>query len=60
MLYFHDATFYSKEKIQRSIEELRNVEATDKDGNLLGRKITVYIKHIICVTKEGLWEEYDL
>lgn len=60
ILYFHDASMYSREKIVLSIDKLKDIDAVDKDGNLLGRKITIYIKHIICITKEGLWEEYDL
>ena len=43
-----------------TFKKVEDIDAVDEEGNLLGRKITIYIKHIICMTKEGLWEEYDL
>ena len=43
-----------------TFKKVEDIDAVDEEGHLLGRKITIYIKHIICVAKEGLWEEYDL
>ena len=64
ILYFHDPRMYSEERIRKSIEILPTLRLWEKDelGNsyLTDELVTVYIKHIICVTKDGLWREYDI
>lgn len=42
-LYFHDASFYSKERIERGIDYFKNAKRTD------GTNVTIRIKYIYCV-----------
>ena len=64
ILYFHDSGMYSEERIRKSMELLPKMRLWKKDdmGNsyLSEELITVFIKHIICITKDGTWKEFDM
>ena len=72
ILYFHDQDMYSETRIHNSIEELCKLHkfAIDENGNVIkdenGNQVytdelyEILIKHIICVTKTGIWKEFHL
>ena len=72
IFYFHDQSMYSEKRIHDSIEKLFKLHKPAKDE--MGKPIKdangkqvytdetyeISIKHIICVTKTGIWKEYHL
>ena len=72
ILYFHDETMYSEKRIRDSIEKLQQLHKPIRDEN--GKPIKdengnqvfseelydIVIKHVLCVSKTGIWEEYHL
>lgn len=72
ILYFHDQNMYSEKRIKDSIDKLCKLHKPAKDENGKGIKdksgnqvytdelYEIFIKHIICVTKTGIWKEFDI
>lgn len=72
LLYFHDASYYEEKKITDSFSKLKALHkpAVDEDGKGImdenGKQVytdelfDIIIKHVICVTKTGIWKEFDL
>ena len=72
ILYFHDESMYSEQRINRSMENLLNLHkyAKDEKGKVIkdesGNPIfsdelyEIKIKHIICATKTGMWREFHI
>ena len=72
ILYFHDQSMYSEKRIHDSVDKLFKLHkpAKDETGKPIkddnGEQVytdelyEVFIKHVICVTKKGIWKEYHL
>lgn len=72
ILYFHDENMYSEKRIKDSIDKLCKLHKPAKDENGKGIKdkrgnqvytdelYEIFIKHIICVTKTGIWKEFHI
>ncbi len=72
ILYFHDQNMYSEKRIHDSIDKLFKLHkpAKDEKGKPIkdanGEQVytdetyEIFIKHIICVTKTGIWKEFHI
>ena len=72
ILYFHDRNMYSEKRINDSIDKLFKLHKPAKDE--MGKPIKdangnqvytdelyeIHIRHVICATKNGIWEEYHI
>lgn len=72
ILYFHDPKMYSEDRIHASIDNLKKLHKPlrdnngkiikDQNGNYVWSEdfIDIIIKHIICVTKDSQWKEFNI
>lgn len=60
ILYFHEPSMYSREKALYSIQGFKQMHKVGEDGNITNIPIDICLKHLICITSTGIWDEYDI